>query len=256
MREKICGVYKISSKVHSDRIYVGSTVEYTERVRKHLSKLKNQTHNNPKLQAHYNKYGEADFVFELIEQFPFTTLEYLLEREQYYLDTLSPYLNVCMVAGSSLGVKKSEETRRKIGEKSRGHKMPPHVKELLVSINKGSHHTEESKKKISESHKGKKKPYMTERNRGNTYGRANKGKKKSVPSPFKGKKRDKPSPLKGRKTGIVPATAFKKGNVTWNTGMKLPYNPHPKQSESMRAYWARRKGEENIKKDGQKKERI
>jgi hypothetical protein len=28
--------------------------------------------------------------------------------------------------------------------------------------------------------------------------------------------------------------------------MKLPYNPHPKQSEAMKAYWARKK-EDDLK---------
>jgi group I intron endonuclease len=233
-REKICGIYRITSAVHPDRIYIGSTTDYHDRVRRHLNQLKLKTHHNLKLQCHVDKYGIEDFSFELIKKIEFTTLAFLLEREQYYLDTLNPYLNIDVIAGSSLGVKRSEETKRKVGDASRGHKMPDHVKELLVSINTGSHITEEHKEAIRRA-QSKPKPYMVERNKGNKYGQGNRGKKKSVPSP-----------LKGKKTGRVPKSAFKKGDEPWNKGEKVRYIPHPKQSESMKNYWARRKEAEQL----------
>lgn len=240
MREKICCIYRITSKVHPDRIYIGSTVDFHNRVRTHKYQLKKQTHHNIKLQSHADKYGVEDFTFEIVEIVNVESNVLLIQIEQSYLDLLHPYLNINTIADRSLGVKRSEETKRKVGAASKGHKMPDHVKELLVSINKGSHITEEHKKAISEA-QSKPKPYMVERNKGNKYGKANKGRKMKKPSPFKGKKKDKPSPLKGRKTGRTPANVFKKGNRTWNTGMKLPYTPHPKQSEAMKKYWERKK---------------
>jgi len=235
-REKICCIYRITSKVHPDRIYIGSTVDFHNRERIHRGHLRRHTHHNIKLQLHANKYGLDDFVFEIIEKIEFESQGQLIAKEQYYLDTLHPYLNINIVADRPSGIKRSKETKIKIGNATRGHKMPQHVKELLVSINKGSHISDKHKESISKT-QSKPKPWLSERNKGNKYGNANKGRKMKNPSPFKGKKRDKPSPLKGRKTGISSPTSFKKGNRTWNTGMKLPYNPHPKQSEAMKRYW-------------------
>lgn len=243
-REKICCIYRITSAIHPDRIYIGSTSDFTDRVRKHKSHLKHKTHHNIKLQSHVNKYGIDDFTFEIVEVIQFTTLENLIEREQYYIDTLKPYLNINLIANSSIGLKRSDETRKKIGKASEGRPMPEHVKKMLIEINTGSHHTQETKEKIRKGHLGKKKEYMVERNKGNTYGRANKGKKKSVPSPFKGKKKDKPSPLKGRKTGRSSSTSYQKGNVPWTKGKKLPYIPHKGQSEAMKEYWRKKKAGE------------
>jgi group I intron endonuclease len=206
--EKICCIYRITSKVHPDRIYIGSTIDFYNRVRQHKGFLKKGNHHNIKLQSHVAKYGLDDFIFEIIEMINFESKEQVLRREQYYLDTLHPYLNINTIAESCLGVKRSKETKRKVGDASKGHKMPQHVLDLLVSINTGSHISEEHKKIVGMA-QSKPKPWLSERNRGNTYGKANKGK----PSPFRGKKR--------KPTGVVPKSAFKKGIIPWNKGKKL-----------------------------------
>lgn len=207
-REKICCIYKIISTIHPDRLYIGSTLDFHDRKRRHRGQFKNKNHHNIKLQSHVNKYGIDDLTFSIIERIEFTTKEHLIGREQYYIDTLKPYLNINIIADSSIGVKRSEETRRKIGEASKGRPMPAHVLEMLIKINTGSHISEEHKKAVSKA-QSIPKPWMSERNKGNTYGRANKGK----PNPFKGKKK--------KPTGVVPRSAFPKGHVPWNKGKKI-----------------------------------
>jgi hypothetical protein len=185
------GIYQIKSKVNS-KIYVGSAVNLFSRKVDHFSKLKKKCHHNIYLQYHYNKYGIEDLVFGIIE---FCPKEKLIEREQYWMDTLKPIFNFIKVAGSQLGYKHTEETKQKISitqkgktlseetkqkireanegriisEKTRqavskarkGIKMSDETKEkmrkhaLLNNSFKGKHHTEETKKKISIKNKGK-----------------------------------------------------------------------------------------------------
>jgi group I intron endonuclease len=55
--------------VVNNKVYVGQTREKVEgqRKRQHFHRLKAGTHQNPYLQAAYNKYGAENFQFELIE---------------------------------------------------------------------------------------------------------------------------------------------------------------------------------------------
>jgi len=202
-REKICCIYKITSKVHPDRIYIGSTLNFYDRVRRHKNQLKNKTHHNIKLQSHTDKYGIVDFSFSILEKIDFVSKEQVITREQYYLDTLHPYLNINIIADSSIGVKRSDETKRRVGDAFRGRPMPQHVRELLVKINTGSHISEEHKKAISIA-QSKPKPWLSIRNLGNTYGHGRKGRKYSpLPNSVKQKQRDamlgRPAVKKGEK---------------------------------------------------------
>jgi len=61
----------------------------------------------------------------------------LLEREQYYFDLLAPDYNIAKVAGSTIGVPRTEEFKNKLSE-----------------LRKGKVHTEETKLLMSQSHSG------------------------------------------------------------------------------------------------------
>jgi group I intron endonuclease len=74
---KIVGVYKIQSIIKPERIYIGSTVDMVNRWWTHLYYLRNGDHHSPKLQRHYNKYGEDDLVFEIIETGDYLCKEHL-----------------------------------------------------------------------------------------------------------------------------------------------------------------------------------
>jgi hypothetical protein len=59
------------------------------------------------------KYGHFNFTFEILKYCePFECIKW----EQHYMEHLKPEYNVCPVAGSRLGSKHSEETRKKISE--------------------------------------------------------------------------------------------------------------------------------------------
>ncbi len=137
------GIYKIQSVISPERCYVGSAVHIRNRWTNHLKGLRNNKHGNGRLQNHYNKYGKDDLVFIILEPcFP----EFLLIREQYYIDTLKPFFNICKNAGNVLGLKRTPESRKKQSELYRGEN----------SAMFGKRHTPESIKLMSEGHKGHK----------------------------------------------------------------------------------------------------
>jgi len=58
-------IYKITS-LKTGYCYIGSTQDWSGRIKYHLDKLKAKEHINRGLQALYNRYGEKDLVFKLI----------------------------------------------------------------------------------------------------------------------------------------------------------------------------------------------
>jgi group I intron endonuclease len=61
------------------------------------------------------KYGYSSFSLEILE---YCHASNRIEREQHYLDFLQPEYNILKVAGSRLGFKHSEETKRKMRAKA------------------------------------------------------------------------------------------------------------------------------------------
>lgn len=106
-------IYKISSIRKPERFYIGSAVEPQKRWLRHLQELRKNKHCNTFLQAHYNAWSEADFLFEIIEE---CIPENLIWMEQYYIDLLKPKMNLCQIAGSRTGIPQSVTTRAKLRE--------------------------------------------------------------------------------------------------------------------------------------------
>lgn len=131
------GIYIITSCINGE-IYIGSAVNIKQRKQQHFKHLELNKHHSIYLQRHYNKYPD-DLWFGILE---FCPKENLIEREQYWMDTLHPKFNICPNAGNHLGFKYSEESRKKMSFSKQGEKAPMF----------GKHHTEESKQKDSIAH--------------------------------------------------------------------------------------------------------
>ena len=116
------GVYKITNLTNG-KIYVGSTsaLGFKKRWWGHRTRLRTNTHWNQHLQSSWNKYGEHQFRFEIIEECPPNDC---ISREQYYFDTLHPQYNILTTAGSMLGYHHTTATKQKIGDASRGENHP------------------------------------------------------------------------------------------------------------------------------------
>jgi group I intron endonuclease len=115
------GVYQIKNLVNG-KVYVGSAVNINHRWVEHKSDLSRQKHHNEHLQYAWNKYGESNFNFEILEECP---VEKLIYWEQIWMDSLCACdkrlgYNISPIAGSQLGTRQSEESRRKNSLAHRG----------------------------------------------------------------------------------------------------------------------------------------
>lgn len=144
------GVYQIRNLINGI-VYIGSAVDLYQRMHGHFSNLRNKKHHTVKLQRSWNKYGEENFVFEILEiverRVGETNIEFerrlCKEQEQSYLDKygaqqfiykesyefIKRTYNTCPTAGSSLG----------------------RVLENYVAWNKGKSHTQEQKNNLSKA---------------------------------------------------------------------------------------------------------
>lgn len=104
----VAGVYKIVNLLNG-HFYIGSSKDISQRFSDHKSDLRNLKHRNRHLENAWHKYGAENFQFEIVEE-TLNEKEILLEREQYYLDTLKPEYNISKTADApTRGMKQSPE---------------------------------------------------------------------------------------------------------------------------------------------------
>lgn len=140
------------------KLYIGSSINLSSRFNDHF----NGTKSNIKLQNAINKYNFQDFIFIVFE---YRDAEELLSREQFYLDELTPEYNLLKVAGSSLGLIHSEESKilmsfARSGISGELHPMygrthSAESKALISKVHKGIILSEKTKALISEARNGK-----------------------------------------------------------------------------------------------------
>jgi len=143
-----CGVYKIINEVNG-KIYIGSSKDLEKRWKSHKQQRKFL------IGRALNKYGIDNFVFEVLEECVECDL---LNREQYYLDSLKPFTptgyNICVVAGNTLGVKWTDERRQQQSELRKALGFGKWNKGK-VPHNKGISWSDDIKDKISAARLGK-----------------------------------------------------------------------------------------------------
>ena len=157
------GIYQIRNSINN-KVYIGSAVNLATRKRQHFNFLRTNKHPNRHLQRSYNIHGESCFNFSILHE---CDIDMLVFFEQYFIDdySVNRLYNICLIAGSSLGLKLSEETKRKLSEFNVGRKHSEETKQKIsLSLmgnarnnNVGRKHSEETKQKISLSMMGKNK---------------------------------------------------------------------------------------------------
>lgn len=73
----------------NQKLYIGSTSNFSRRKKEHLNELKANKHHSIKLQNAWNKYSEKDFIFIILEKL--SEEDNLKSKEQYYLNLYNSY---------------------------------------------------------------------------------------------------------------------------------------------------------------------
>ena len=139
-------IYAIQNKINK-KMYIGMTTDFKDRIEHHLWELRNNKHHSVKLQRAFNKYGEDNFKYYILEEIKESTSNELAEKERYYIKKYDTYKNGY---NCSLG-----------GESNKGYIPSPEVIKKLIIRNKttkpmlGKHLSQKSKDKISKANKGK-----------------------------------------------------------------------------------------------------
>jgi group I intron endonuclease len=113
------GIYAIRH-VESGRMYIGSAKNIYDRWREHRSALRRGVHHSPYLQNAWNKYGEAAFVFEVLEHCLGDAVM-LCNQEQHWLDRNRKRLfNARRFADPNFGTPQTPELKAAASERMMG----------------------------------------------------------------------------------------------------------------------------------------
>lgn len=84
--------YKIENKINHNK-YIGITTDPTARKNRHFNYLRQNKHFNPHLQLAFNKYGEENFYFEILEELKFNNIEDAYKYEAKLIEKYDTYNN-------------------------------------------------------------------------------------------------------------------------------------------------------------------
>jgi len=158
------GIYLWTHK-ESGKIYVGSAVDLSNRLSKYFSPLDLKRIDNYISRALLHHTHSA-FSLSILEYIDISNLskeearKLILEREQFYIDSLIPEYNILKIAGSSLGFNHSDESIALMSKIQKnidrsGNNNPMFGRTGENNSFYGKTHTAETITKMSEINKGK-----------------------------------------------------------------------------------------------------
>jgi len=163
------GVYKIVDTTDG-RTYVGSSIRLKIRAKEHASQLIKGIHGNPFLQRAWDKHGAERFEFEILL---YCSVGDLLWYEQRAMDAIKPEFNICAHAASTLGTRRSAESRAKMREAALRRGFTDEHKATLIALAKAKKGTkrpprsQEWLENMSKAQKGRKRGKFTDEHRAN-----------------------------------------------------------------------------------------
>lgn len=166
--KKIACIYKISFG-ESNRLYIGSTKNFSSRKRSHLSLLRRKLHKNIYLQNAYDKHSETLFSMSIVEVIDDTSKSNIEAREQHWLDHYMSYdrskgYNILKKAYQASGFGNSDEQKRANHsafmsgrQYAKGSKRTDEYKQWHREFHKNRKKeiSQETRDKISKAHLGK-----------------------------------------------------------------------------------------------------
>lgn len=130
------GVYSITNKINNKR-YIGISCYIETRWHRHKWALNNDRHENIKLLNAWRKYGEDNFIFEIIEEI--NDIDDLSEREKYYISSYDSFkngYNRSLGGDGTIGFVADEERLKVMSEKMKGNKYSLGKKRSKETIEK------------------------------------------------------------------------------------------------------------------------
>lgn len=145
--------------IESGKSYIGSSIKLNLRFKQYF----NYNHiSYPKrnliIYKALLKYGYSGFRLEILE---YCSPDVLLQREQFYFDTLSPDYNILKVAGSPLGYRHSEAAKKLIGIASKNRNVSESARDLKREALLGKNFDKERIQKMRISNTFKKSVLVT-----------------------------------------------------------------------------------------------
>jgi group I intron endonuclease len=145
---KLSGIYSISNSINN-KVYIGSAVVFERRFRQHKHQILSGKHPSKHLLHHVAKYGIKTLSFDLVE---LSEAADILQREQYYLDMIKPFeskgFNTSPIAGSTIGVKHTEEARKRMSLLRMGKKPTEETRKKMAIAQTGRKHSAEAFEKM------------------------------------------------------------------------------------------------------------
>lgn len=152
----MAAIYKITNLINN-KVYIGRATNFLKRKNSHLCYLRKGNHSNSHLQASWDKYGEENFVFEVLEvcekedlgnkEYEWVTLLKSTQTEFGY--------NIQIVNGNET-YEISDETRIKMSNSQKGRVTSEETRRKQSEARKGRVNSIETRERISNSLKGKK----------------------------------------------------------------------------------------------------
>ncbi|MEC3020616.1 GIY-YIG nuclease family protein [Bacillus cereus] len=139
------GIYTITN-VENKKVYIGQSTNLEARENRHFWFLKQNRHPNDHLQKAFNKYGQDNFVFEIIEETTDTDLD---KKEMYYISLLKSNnrkYGYNKESGGSLGKRHCEETRKMMSERQKKFANLPEQKKRVSEWAKNRKRSEKERK--------------------------------------------------------------------------------------------------------------
>jgi len=127
------GIYQIKN-IKNGSSYIGSAANLNNRWSVHKHSLRRNTHHSKYLQRSWNKYGEESFRFNVLM---ICERKDLIFYEQRAINVFKPKYNLSRIAGSTLGVSISKETREKISKSLTGRRATAEHRQMLSDLRKG-----------------------------------------------------------------------------------------------------------------------
>lgn len=151
------GIYKIQNLVDS-KVYIGASIHIEERFNQHLNELRKGIHANSYLQRAFNKYGESNFEFSIVEE---CEREDLQSAEIRILHGYGGYKSETTYNLREAGRVCSGEDNPNFGKhwsedwrKQQSDRMKIRFSDPANHPMYGKHHSPETIEKISQSHTG------------------------------------------------------------------------------------------------------